>query len=217
MIQHALKTLPEMLQARGYRTAAIGKYHVGMAFDNGAGKPATDYYYEDVDFTRPVLDGPTHHGLMNSSGCPATLRIRSTPSRAFTFATIAGPLPTVNECAALISAPRAPHLCRAELGSGPDRPRIPARSPGLPQRQARAKEPFFLYYVPNANHYQRNEKDGDYGAQTIDGEAVKGVSRLNDGTPAGDRGDMILENDIAFGKLLATLRDTEDPRWRVIG
>ena len=53
--------------------------------------------------------------------------------------------------------------------------------------------------------------------KTIDGEAVKGVSRLNDGTPAGDRGDMILENDIAFGKLLATLRDTEDPRGRVIG
>ena len=40
---------------------------------------------------------------MNSLGCPATPRIRSTPSRAFTSATIAGPLPTVNACAALDS------------------------------------------------------------------------------------------------------------------
>ena len=70
MIQRALSTLPEMLQARGYRTAAIGKYHVGMAFDNGAGKPATDYYYEDVDFTRPLLDGPTHHGFDEFFGVP---------------------------------------------------------------------------------------------------------------------------------------------------
>ena len=70
MIQRALSTLPEMLQACGYRTAAIGKYHVGMAFDNGAGKPATDYYYEDVDFTRPVLDGPTHHGFDEFFGVP---------------------------------------------------------------------------------------------------------------------------------------------------
>ena len=51
--------------------------------------------------------------------------------------------------------------------------------------------------------------------KTIDGEAVR--RSIGDGTPAGDRGDMILENDIAFGKLLATLRDTEIRGGRVIG
>ncbi len=61
MIQKGLTTLSEMLQANGYHTAGIGKYHVGMAFDNGQGKPAEDFFFDDVDFTKPILDGPTHH------------------------------------------------------------------------------------------------------------------------------------------------------------
>ena len=52
MIQRALTTLPEMLQANGYRTAGIGKYHVGMSFDDGDGQPADDFYFHDVDFTK---------------------------------------------------------------------------------------------------------------------------------------------------------------------
>ena len=35
MIQREMTTLPEMLQANGYRTAGIGKYHVGISFDDG--------------------------------------------------------------------------------------------------------------------------------------------------------------------------------------
>ncbi len=63
MIQRGIITLPEMLQSNGYRTAGIGKYHVGMAFDNGDGEPAEDFFFRDVDFTKPILDGPTHHGF----------------------------------------------------------------------------------------------------------------------------------------------------------
>ena len=70
MIQQALTTLPEMLQASGYRTTGIGKYHVGMSFDNGEGKPAADFYFRDVDFKKPLLDGPTHHGFNEYFGVP---------------------------------------------------------------------------------------------------------------------------------------------------
>ena len=63
MIQKGLTTLPEMLQANGYHTAGIGKYHVGMAFDNGQGKPAEDFFFDDVDFTKPILDDPTQSRL----------------------------------------------------------------------------------------------------------------------------------------------------------
>ncbi|MEM7013248.1 MAG: sulfatase-like hydrolase/transferase, partial [Verrucomicrobiota bacterium] len=63
MIQRALTTLPEMLQSRGYHTAAIGKYHVGMAFNDSYGGVADEFGYSDVDFTQPVLDGPSHHGF----------------------------------------------------------------------------------------------------------------------------------------------------------
>ena len=55
-----------MLRSNGYQTAGIGKYHVGMAFDNGQGKPAKDFFFDDVDFTKPYwmaqhITALTHH------------------------------------------------------------------------------------------------------------------------------------------------------------
>ena len=215
MIQRALSTLPEMLSARGYRTAAIGKYHVGMAFDNGNGKPATHYYYEDVDFKRPVLDGPTHHGFDEFFGVPGnTEDSLDTEPRIYirndrwTFTD----RDRMRRIGFKHREPRifaAPDWDLAQIG-----PVYLREVQAFLQRQAKAKEPFFLYYVPNANHFQRNQIDGDYAVpRTIAGEAVKGASRLSDGTQGDDRADMILENDIAFGKLMETLRNTDDPRW----
>lgn len=63
MIQKDLFTLPMMLQMNGYHTMGIGKYHVGIDFDNGSSQPARDFYFHDVDFTKPLIDGPTHHGF----------------------------------------------------------------------------------------------------------------------------------------------------------
>ena len=63
MIHRECPTLPDMLQRNGYTTAGIGKYHVGMTFDDGYGKAADEYDFGDVDFTKPFLDGPTHHGF----------------------------------------------------------------------------------------------------------------------------------------------------------
>jgi hypothetical protein len=42
---------------------------------------------------------------------------------------------------------------------------------------------------------------------------IKGKSRYSDNVMAGDREDMVLENDVVFGKLLEKLKATDDPRW----
>ena len=34
-----------------------------MDFDDGEGQPADEFDYKDVDFTKPLLDGPTDHGF----------------------------------------------------------------------------------------------------------------------------------------------------------
>jgi hypothetical protein len=67
------KFTPGMLQSNGYSTAAIGKYHVGMAFDDGHGQAADEFDYHDVDFTKPLLDGPTHHGFDEFFGVPGNM------------------------------------------------------------------------------------------------------------------------------------------------
>lgn len=215
MIQRALKTLPEMLQANGYRTVGIGKYHVGMSFDDGDGQPADDFYFHDVDFTKPLLDGPTHHGFDEYFGVPGNTedpldtepRILIRNDR-FTFADRSRmKLIGMKKREGRILA--APDWDLRDLG-----PLYLREAEAFIGRQSKnADEPFFLYYVPNANHFQRNP-DGEYAVpDEIDGTPIKGESRYSDDVAAGDREDMVLENDVALGKLLKKLKTTEDPRW----
>ena len=215
MIQRALKTLPEMLQTSGYRTAGVGKYHVGMSFDNGEGQPAADFYFHDVDFTKALLDGPTHHGFDEYFGVPGNTedpldtepRILIRNDR-FTF--------TDRSRMKLIGMKKreghilaAPDWDLRDLG-----PLFLQEAQAFITRQSQKEdEPFFLYYVPCANHLQTNP-GGDYAVpDEIGGTPIKGQSRYSDNIAAGDREDMVLENDVAFGKLIESLKTTDDPRW----
>ena len=215
MIQRELTTLPEMLQANGYRTAGIGKYHVGMSFDDGEGQPADDFYFHDVDFTKPLLDGPTHHGFDEYFGVPGNTedpldtepRVLIRNDR-FTF--------TDRRRMKLIGMKKreerilaAPDWDLKDLG-----PLYLREAEAFIDRQSgKPDEPFFLYYVPNANHFQRNPT-GDYAVpDEIAGTQIKGQSHYSDDVAAGDREDMVLENDVALGKLLKKLNTTDDPRW----
>jgi len=215
MIQQALTTLPEMLQTNGYRTAGIGKYHVGMSFDDGEGQVADDFYFHDVDFTKPILDGPTHHGFDEYFGVPGNTedpldtepRVLIRNAR-FTF--------TDRTQMKLIGMKKregrilaAPDWDLRNLG-----PLYLREAEAFIDRQSKEdNEPFFLYYVPNANHFQRNP-DGDYAVpDKIAGTPIKGQSRYSDAAKAGDREDMVLENDVVLGRLLKKLKTTNDPRW----
>ena len=215
MIQKAMVTLPEMLQSNGYRTAGIGKYHVGMAFDNGDGEPAEDFFFGDVDFTKPVLDGPTHHGFDEYYGVAGNTeepldtepRILIRNDR-FTF-TDRSQMKLIgmkNHKGRILSAP---DWDLSKLGPL----YLQEAESFLTRQSSNGTQPFFLYYVPNANHFQRNPH-GDYAVpEKIAGTKIKGESRYSDGSAADDREDMVLENDVVFGKLLEKLKATNDPRW----
>ena len=213
MIQKALTTLPEMLQRNGYYTGAIGKYHVGMDFDDGHGQPADEFDYKDVDFTKPLLDGPTHHGFDEFFGVPGnTEDSLDTEPRIYirndkwtlTDRSKMHWMGMKHRAGQILSGP---NWDLSQLG-----PDFLKEGLQFIQVASQKQKPFFLYYVPTANHFQRNQS-GDYAVpKFLDGKPVKGTSRYTDETKGTEREDMVIENDIAFGALITKLEETNDPR-----
>jgi arylsulfatase A-like enzyme len=71
-------TLPKILEDKGYATACVGKWHVGLTFHDHHGQPIRDNGIEAVrrvDFTRRIDGGPLDHGFQSFFGtacCPTT-------------------------------------------------------------------------------------------------------------------------------------------------
>lgn len=79
LIEQDRVTLGSMLQAVGYRTAAVGKWHLGMNWAVKPGAAVAELAIEsreqvwNVDYTRPVLQGPTSRGFHTFYGISASL------------------------------------------------------------------------------------------------------------------------------------------------
>ena len=57
-------TIGKMLQQKGYHTACIGKWHLGMDFGTTDGKePVNKKNNSNLDFSKPIQNGPTTRGF----------------------------------------------------------------------------------------------------------------------------------------------------------
>ena len=173
-------TLPDLLRERGYRTACVGKWHLGL----GEG-PKTDY-------SQPLRPGPLDHGFDAFFGIPASLDMAP-----YVYVLGDRPVQPASE-----RVERSAH--RRDGGGGfwrggavaPDfrhvevLPRLTQRAVEIVERFHREGEgrPFFLYLPLSAPH-----------TPWLPTEAFVGASR------AGHYGDFVAQVDDAVGEVLAAL------------
>lgn len=196
LIKENQLSLPQMLRERGYATALMGKWHVGLSFLDKQGQRITQGGVEGVkliDYSRAIPDAPIHRGFDRFFGtacCPGT---------DFLYAFIDGdriPVPPTGMLDKL-KLPKHPY-------ANDNRPGMIAPDFDLEQLdmvflkksreflethvQRSPEKPFFLLHSMHAVHLP------SFAAPQFKGK-----------TKAGPHGDFVHELDFIVGELLQTL------------
>ena len=180
-------TVPALLRSRGYATAGVGKWHLGLGWQTADGKPVAGDM-SNVDFSKPFGHGPTTLGFDYYFGISASLDMppytylennravelpsSTTESKAFPVNWRLGPL-----------AKGFKH--QEVLG------RLTEKATGWIDNWGKAKsgKPFFLYFPLSAPH-----------TPVVPADSFKGK------TGVGDYGAFVSEVDSTVGKVIEAVR-----------
>jgi arylsulfatase A len=186
LIADSRLTVPELLKKHGYRTACIGKWHLGMSFAGTTAKR---------ELGKPILDGPTARGFDYFFGISASLDM---PPFAFIENDHFTQLPTVTK-RWVRSGIAAPDFEAVNV-----LPQLVARAREFIAASARTNQPFFLYLALTSPHtplvptreWQGKSSLGDYGDFVMETDwAVGEVLAALDKNGAADNTLVMLASD----------------------
>lgn len=179
-------TVGALLQQHGYTNACIGKWHLGLNWPTTDGRPPSgrDNPMSNVDFSRPVADGPTTRGFHHYFG---TI-VPNYPPYCFVNDDRTVGIPSVRDTG------------NADLFNIPG-PMVPGWKlvdilPGLTRHAvewvgtaAKSGRPFFLYLPLTSPHYP-----------VVPAPEFRGKSG------AGEYGDFVVQTDWTVGRVLEALQ-----------
>ncbi|NND97864.1 MAG: arylsulfatase [Pirellulaceae bacterium] len=189
-------TIAGMLKDKGYKTAAIGKWHVGLTFYDKAGEPIQKNGLDAVrriDYSRPITDSPIHRGFDHFFGtacCPTT---------DWLYAWIDGDRVPVPPTGIVDRSPLPKHPYSKDNRPGMIAPDFDLEEVDLvflehskkflkQHVQQTPDKPFFLFHSTQAVHLP-----------SFPADSMKGK------TKSGPHGDFIFELDHVVGELMKTL------------
>ena len=212
MIEADRPTLATMLRSNGYCTAMVGKWHVGLRYRRSDGKPAAGW--DDADLTQPLFDTPLDHGFddcrftsrSHGTSGPAAGKGRNGSRQNVGPGHISGrQVIAATHDGKQLSDKGSEAYVLEKLGGRHSDHAMHYLQHHVSGDESRSK-PFFLFYASNSNHspYTPDTHIGD--------KPVAGSARNVAGQTLNSRGDFVYENDVALGRMLDWLEQTDDPR-----
>ena len=142
-------TVGQLLQQHGYATACVGKWHLGQSYVTTDGKPVVGGVksaLSNVDFTKPISDGPIARGFDHYFG---TI-VPNYPPYCFIENDRTVGVPSVPMTGANFNIP-GPTVPGWKLEN--ILPELTNRAVQWIENKAQSKKPFFLYFALTSPHY----------------------------------------------------------------